>query len=1032
MDPQQFFRTLWGDPPPGVINIWRLPDRTSSWHRDLGSINSFLQQFAHEEVYTGVSLVDPHKGRFTTKNRIEEVAAGAIAGVWSDIDVFHQVHTKAERLPANREEAQEVMDQLPYEPTLIVDSGHGLQYWWLLEKPWVFENEAEWGEARRVTQWWHRQTKALFEARGWTTDSVFDLSRILRIPGTFNNKVKDDPKPVTAIKTGGPRYTVEDFTKLVPAEFVAKPPAPEQRRGRRGRASYEASTTASGLILDPEAQPNQVRLQSLLKANPKFQQSWDQNRRDMKDPSPSGYNMSMADIAIRAGWPEQEVVNLLICWRRIHGHDLKLRERYYDLTLDRAKEPIQMEREQEKLEEEPRAAGRASRTSGNRRRKTPEEWQEAWPEGLAPLTLVSTQWQGPCPGCLKRIGEGGDDRFHIDVLSPHAFGCRHCLDDKGKLSMEPYYAVFGRSKSNGKAATAKVIRGGAFHQVGAFIGAQLVSHWRYVDLARGPYWARYRGGIWEDLTTQDNSLIDWISANRLRIAGQLEEQGNADLGKKLAVDYLWNGQKHHGSDLWAGLRSECGGGVPDRARFHVATPGGCVDLRTGDMHQHRPECGQRGMTAGRYLPVEWPRLSAALADHLKLVFRPTVQMVFLELVGLSLTGEAANFRGLVLVTGDPRSGKGGIVELARISLGTRAGALGIDWFGRRSGDIDAETANLLHLEPDIIAVAEMGADSLSQRRKMLAALGGQDVLTARRPHGATIIGKVRGLGWSSCVEVPSFEVGSGIESRIVALPTLGTLPQIRRRSMDEMFTQELLDAVVTGGILGIREAGFFNDGYIPPGGDQDEATAKVLAAMDPWTAWLDRLPDSWSGRLVEEARREAMADIGDEISETLWGSRINRSPKWTKRRGEVAGVRGTRLYLQGNRQGSHGSDQEIDYEEHKEGKPDQTPATLAARSETPTAPAGDEQYFGPLPTFCPEHHILMVGAFCHACYREWQDQDRCPAPQPEDMPESSGEAHPGGVPRDPPVERCGIHMGYRMKNAICQICVHEDATADPG
>ena len=110
-------------------------------------------------------------------------------------------------------------------------------------------------------------------------------------------------------------------------------------------------TTSSGLILDPEAEPSAVRLAALLKANPKFQRSWDQNRRDMKDPSPSGYNMSMADIAIRAGWPDQEVVNLLICWRRIHGHDLKLRERYYDLTLTRAKEPIQMEREQEKLEE---------------------------------------------------------------------------------------------------------------------------------------------------------------------------------------------------------------------------------------------------------------------------------------------------------------------------------------------------------------------------------------------------------------------------------------------------------------------------------------------------------------------------------------------------------------------------------------------------------------------------------------------------------------------------------------------------------
>ena len=187
--------------------------------------------------------------------------------------------------------------------------------------------------------------------RAGPSDSVYDLSRILRIPGTFNNKVPDDPKEVVAIKTGGPRYAVEDFRKLVPEEFVATAPAPEQRRGRRGRASYEASATSSGLILDPKAEPNMVRLHALIKADRKFQKSWDRNRPDLKDQSPSSYNMSLADIAVRADWPDQEVVNLMICWRRLHGEDLKLRERYYELTLARAKEPIQKEREQRKLEE---------------------------------------------------------------------------------------------------------------------------------------------------------------------------------------------------------------------------------------------------------------------------------------------------------------------------------------------------------------------------------------------------------------------------------------------------------------------------------------------------------------------------------------------------------------------------------------------------------------------------------------------------------------------------------------------------------
>ena len=113
----------------------------------------------------------------------------------------------------------------------------------------------------------------------------------------------------------------------------------------------EPAQTTEEIVLDPHATPDAVRLVDLLKANPKLQQSWDQNRRDLQNQLPSSYCRSLADGAIRAGWPDQEVVNLLICWRRIHGHDLKLRERYYDLTLTRAKEPIQMEQEQEKLEE---------------------------------------------------------------------------------------------------------------------------------------------------------------------------------------------------------------------------------------------------------------------------------------------------------------------------------------------------------------------------------------------------------------------------------------------------------------------------------------------------------------------------------------------------------------------------------------------------------------------------------------------------------------------------------------------------------
>ena len=116
-----------------------------------------------------------------------------------------------------------------------------------------------------------------------------------------------------------------------------------------GSAAERPEETGGGLALDPEAAPSIVKLDDLRKVNPKFRMSWENDRKDMADQSASTYDVSMATIALGAGWPDQEVVNLLICWRRKHGHDLKLREGYYEITLAKAKEPIVMAQAQEQL-----------------------------------------------------------------------------------------------------------------------------------------------------------------------------------------------------------------------------------------------------------------------------------------------------------------------------------------------------------------------------------------------------------------------------------------------------------------------------------------------------------------------------------------------------------------------------------------------------------------------------------------------------------------------------------------------------------
>ena len=55
--------------------------------------------------------------------------------------------------------------------------------------------------------------KALLRNMGGD-DGTHDISRVLRVPGTFNFKLPDNPREVTSIWMDGPKYEFEDFLWL--------------------------------------------------------------------------------------------------------------------------------------------------------------------------------------------------------------------------------------------------------------------------------------------------------------------------------------------------------------------------------------------------------------------------------------------------------------------------------------------------------------------------------------------------------------------------------------------------------------------------------------------------------------------------------------------------------------------------------------------------------------------------------------------------------------------------------------------------
>ena len=356
MEPREFLRALWGEDHPGKILVWTMPGKRSHWlntpKRPLADIAKIIHPDAPLNVYTAMVSVPadhPEKtnARFKKNHRL-----AAMACLWADIDIKHEAHKK-KKLPEDRPSAIELLNSLDYRPTILINSGHGIQAFWLFETPWLFQSMEEQQTAAQVAQWWHSKIAAACKKRGWTTDSVWDMTRVMRIPGYTNHKPDTPPVPVTAIKTDGPRIPIAQLLAQAQAEGLnGQTNRPDPKKGNEGAPAPPDpfGQETYSFYISAYAQPPAGKLEAMLENLPKFKQTWNMKRRDMpQDESASGYDMSLADQAINAGWSEQETVNLLIAFRRHHGLPAKLRGDYYRRTLDKALKNVKTRESQSRI-----------------------------------------------------------------------------------------------------------------------------------------------------------------------------------------------------------------------------------------------------------------------------------------------------------------------------------------------------------------------------------------------------------------------------------------------------------------------------------------------------------------------------------------------------------------------------------------------------------------------------------------------------------------------------------------------------------
>ncbi|MGE4153477.1 MAG: hypothetical protein AB7G17_14630 [Phycisphaerales bacterium] len=183
-----------------------------------------LANAARNERTNAYINVHPAVGGITS-GRSKSTTTAAVVGWVADLDFDVPGHaTKNLRLPADWNEARTILDAAGVpEPTMIVMSGGGAQCYWLAERAWLITDDDSRDEIAAQSKRFASHLKATGAAMGMHVDSVGDLARILRVPGTIREKDGCDPVTVQLLTSYGPSYGWDELAAWAPPEPVRQP-----------------------------------------------------------------------------------------------------------------------------------------------------------------------------------------------------------------------------------------------------------------------------------------------------------------------------------------------------------------------------------------------------------------------------------------------------------------------------------------------------------------------------------------------------------------------------------------------------------------------------------------------------------------------------------------------------------------------------------------------------------------------------------------------------------------------------------------
>ena len=181
--------------------------------------------------------VGPSPVEMVTQGRPSNDQVTRLAALHIDLDVkaggcssFEQAHAIVDELAG----------MLGTRPVAVTFSGHGVQPVWAIEDGHIYggtpgvDYDASWFSrpaARALMRRWGRLVAAVAERHGAHVDALWDLTRILRCPGSVNHKDPASPVPVLSFADTGAPLTVERILETLDEWGVTELPEDAQGVG---------------------------------------------------------------------------------------------------------------------------------------------------------------------------------------------------------------------------------------------------------------------------------------------------------------------------------------------------------------------------------------------------------------------------------------------------------------------------------------------------------------------------------------------------------------------------------------------------------------------------------------------------------------------------------------------------------------------------------------------------------------------------------------------------------------------------------